>query len=152
MKRNQKGFTLIELLAVIVILAIIALIATPMVLKYIDDARRGAAERSTEAVAEAAEKEYVMALLELQKNPNAEVYKTGQTYQATEFDIKNAPSAGTVTFTGDGSENVEVVLEGITFAGYPGYTCSYSGGKASCDDGSEKTDNNVDPDQNPAGE
>ena len=32
---KKKGFTLIELLAVIVILAIIALIATPLVLKYI---------------------------------------------------------------------------------------------------------------------
>ena len=33
---KKKGFTLIELLAVIVILAIIALIATPLVLKYIE--------------------------------------------------------------------------------------------------------------------
>ena len=35
----KKGFTLIELLAVIVILAIIALIATPIILGIIDDAR-----------------------------------------------------------------------------------------------------------------
>ena len=42
MKKN--GFTLIELLAVIVILAIIALIATPVVLKLIEKARCGAAE------------------------------------------------------------------------------------------------------------
>ena len=37
---KKKGFTLIELLAVIVILAIIALIATPLVLKYIEKSRR----------------------------------------------------------------------------------------------------------------
>ena len=36
---KKKGFTLIELLAVIVILAIIALIATPLVLKYIEKSR-----------------------------------------------------------------------------------------------------------------
>ena len=35
----KLGFTLIELLAVIIILAIVALIATPIVLNVIDDAR-----------------------------------------------------------------------------------------------------------------
>lgn len=42
MKDSAKGFTLIELLAVIVILAVIALIATPLVLTIIDDAKKGA--------------------------------------------------------------------------------------------------------------
>ena len=36
----KKGFTLIELLAVIVILAIISLIAIPIVLNIIEDARK----------------------------------------------------------------------------------------------------------------
>ena len=36
----KKGFTLIELLAVIIILAIIALIATPIILNVIEDARK----------------------------------------------------------------------------------------------------------------
>ena len=44
---NKKGFTLVELLAVIVILAVIALIATPQVLGMIESARKGAAESST---------------------------------------------------------------------------------------------------------
>ena len=43
---KKKGFTLIELLAVIVILAIIALIATPLVLNTIDKAKKGAAKAS----------------------------------------------------------------------------------------------------------
>lgn len=47
--RNNKGFTLIELLAVIVVLAIIALIATPMVLDTIESARKGAKESSAYA-------------------------------------------------------------------------------------------------------
>ena len=44
MKKNsmKKGFTLIELLAVIIILAIIALIATPIILNVIDDAKKSA--------------------------------------------------------------------------------------------------------------
>ncbi len=52
----KKGFTLIELLAVIVILAIIALIATPMILGVIDSAKKGAAESSTYGYIDAIEK------------------------------------------------------------------------------------------------
>ena len=44
----KKGFTLIELLAVIVILAIIALIATPIVLSIIEDSKSNANLRSAE--------------------------------------------------------------------------------------------------------
>ena len=40
----KKGFTLIELLAVIIILAIVALIATPIVLDVVNDAKKSAAE------------------------------------------------------------------------------------------------------------
>ena len=42
MKSNKKAFTLIELLAVIIILAVIALIATPVVLNVVDNARKEA--------------------------------------------------------------------------------------------------------------
>jgi len=45
---KKKGFTLIELLAVIVVLAIIALIATPIVMNVIKNAQMGAAERSAD--------------------------------------------------------------------------------------------------------
>ena len=38
----KRGFTLIELLAVIIILAIVALIATPIILDVVDDARKSA--------------------------------------------------------------------------------------------------------------
>ena len=50
---RKNGFTLIELLAVIVILAIIALIATPIILGIINDAREKANERSVELYAAA---------------------------------------------------------------------------------------------------
>ena len=50
---RKNGFTLIELLAVIVILAIIALIATPIILGIINDARKESQERSVELYASA---------------------------------------------------------------------------------------------------
>ena len=58
---KKKGFTLIELLAVIIILAIIALIATPIVMNIIERSRKGAAERSAENYLSAVETE-VMSL------------------------------------------------------------------------------------------
>jgi len=53
--KSNKGFTLIELLAVIVILAIIALIASPIIIGLIDDARKEAAASSAHGVLKSAE-------------------------------------------------------------------------------------------------
>ncbi|MDD2378266.1 MAG: prepilin-type N-terminal cleavage/methylation domain-containing protein [Bacilli bacterium] len=56
MKMNKKGFTLIELLAVIVILSIIMLIATPAIVGVIEEARQGAAKNSALGYIDAIEK------------------------------------------------------------------------------------------------
>ena len=64
---RKKGFTLIELLAVIVVLAIIALIATPMVLNTIEKARKGAAEASANTYLKAIETYIVRAELDSSK-------------------------------------------------------------------------------------
>lgn len=66
--KNTKGFTLIELLAVIVILAIIALIATPMVLDTINDARKGAIQSSAYSVISAVENKVAADMID---NPTA---------------------------------------------------------------------------------
>ena len=56
--KEKKGFTLIELLAVIVILAIIALIATPIIVGVINDAKKNAFTDTAYGVAEAAKLYY----------------------------------------------------------------------------------------------
>ena len=53
--KRRNAFTLIELLAVIVVLAIIALIATPIVMNTIKKSQKGAAERSTDNYIDAVE-------------------------------------------------------------------------------------------------
>ena len=57
---KKKGFTLIELLAVIVILAVIALIATPMILGVIEDSKLKAAEQSVNGYIDAVEKQIII--------------------------------------------------------------------------------------------
>ena len=56
---KKKGFTLIELLAVIVILAIVALIATPIALNVINNAKNKADLASAYGVVDAAKLQYV---------------------------------------------------------------------------------------------
>ena len=65
---NKKGFTLIELLAVIVILAVIALIATPLILNVINTAKKGAAQDSAYAYIRSVESNEMARLIE---NPGA---------------------------------------------------------------------------------
>ncbi|MDD3392896.1 MAG: BspA family leucine-rich repeat surface protein [Bacilli bacterium] len=62
MKKNN-GFTLIELLAVIVILAVIALIATPLIMNVIKNAKKGAFLDSSYAIVSAAEQGYAKGLI-----------------------------------------------------------------------------------------
>ena len=52
--KKKKGFTLVELLAVITILAIIGLIATPLVIKYVNEAKKDSIEESLNGIERAA--------------------------------------------------------------------------------------------------
>jgi len=70
---DKKGFTLIELLAVILILAIITLIAIPVVNKIVKEARKGAAETSTINYVDAVEKIYKDVTSHFKKNKDVKI-------------------------------------------------------------------------------
>lgn len=78
--KTKKGFTLIELLAVIVILAIIALIATPIIMGVIDDAQKGADRETANRYLDAVE--YQISL-ELVSNPTADLTSIRSKYLTT---------------------------------------------------------------------
>lgn len=96
---NTKGFTLIELLAVIVILAVIALIASPIILNIIENARESSMARSVEAYADAIEQAYATAM----SNPSyvggdVKIGTDGtDTYAYVGTDVSSAVTAGTAT-------------------------------------------------------
>lgn len=97
---NKKGFTLIELLAVIVILAIIALIATPTILGIVENARKKSAETSALGWIDAVEKQSIINELD-STVPNI----IDGTYEIADLMAKNvkvkgqAPSEGWVQIT-----------------------------------------------------
>ena len=70
MKKN-KGFTLIELIAVLVILALIALIVTPLVMNIVKKSNQAANERSIEGYGKSLELAVASYLLEAKEYPTS---------------------------------------------------------------------------------
>lgn len=110
---NKKGFTLIELLAIIVILAVIALIGTPIVTNIINTARISAAERTCDGVVEETKLFYSSSVA---LNPNfggatiefdgtkATVTATVSGDKVSTFELENTyPQAGTIVVGQDGT-------------------------------------------------
>ena len=120
----KKGFTLIELLAVIVILAIIALIATPIILGIIEDARKGSIEASANGYIDAVE--YQIARTEIK----GEEISDG-TYDVHQLEIDldgEKPTYGEVTI-----EKGSVIAADICIGGY---NVVYENGKIEAKDAS----------------
>lgn len=113
---NKKGFTLIELLAVIVILAILALIVSPIISGVIKDAKIAAAARSLEGYAAAVETAAMRSAL------NGGSIVTDVTKLTVEAKNKvGITSTGTVTI--DAHSGVVTSIQGATV---DTYSCSYT--------------------------
>ncbi len=96
---NKKGFTLVELLAVIVILAIIALISTPIILGVIETAKKGAAEQSALGYIDAVEKQIVYNQVKENQTPLIDgTYEIGDLNSKYGVNVKGTiPNSGSVT-------------------------------------------------------
>ena len=97
---KTKGFTLMELLAVIVILGVLALIATPLILNMVTNAREQAFLDSAYGIRDAAEYRYTEAMLsEIVQEKKVYVYPD----EANILKVKGEhPDAGQVVVEADG--------------------------------------------------
>lgn len=103
--KKKSGFTLIELLAVIVILAVIALIVTPVVNSIIKEAKTSADLISAEAYVKAAENYYA------ESKQNDSVLDTN-VIDSLELDNKKAESGSSVMVYSDGTVSMAIVING----------------------------------------
>ena len=94
----MKGFTLIELLAVIIILAIVALIATPIILNVVDDARISAASSEANMIVSGINNYCATANMKAQMDPDyTDICADG----VTNAEIPQMVNLGNATITGD---------------------------------------------------
>ena len=102
--KNKKGFTLIELLAVIIILAVIALIATPIVLNVIDNARKSANKDSAYGLLDSAKLYYMESLLDESKSISGNVIE--------KINVSGRrPDSGTIYINSNGEIALAVVYD-----------------------------------------
>ncbi len=105
---KKKGFTLIELLAVIVVLAVIALIATPIVLNLVKTAKIGAAEQSVTGYVKAVENTIIKDMIN-----NKEVSDGTYKYNSIEADISGKrPTSGKYTVKNGKVESGNFCVDG----------------------------------------
>lgn len=109
---KRKGFTLIELLAVIIILAVIALIATPIVLNVVENARKSAFQQSAHGYYQAARYLYNEMYLEGNKQSVMFTFENGQQIASNgEYKLTvqgETPQGGLVYLSEDGYITVAI--------------------------------------------
>ena len=136
---KRKGFTLIELLAVIIVLAIIALIVTPIVTKTIENAKKGSVERSSEGYIRAVETTVMNQRLsknviedgeyQITSDGNLCRDKSASCNEDSKIIIDASgkkPSSGTVIIKGDEVQPGTILVMDDYNVGCEGYKCTAS--------------------------
>ena len=113
---SKKGFTLIELLAVIVILAVIALIATPIILNMINSARKSSAVDSAYGYIKAVEYSNSMNMLDKEKYP---LIEDGNDIDITKISAKvnlkgTKPTGGIITIEKGIVKKADLCIDGYS--------------------------------------
>ena len=113
----KKGFTLIELLAVIIILAIIALIATPIILNVVDDAKKSAAESEANMIVSGINNNCAIKDMQVQMGVSGATAcgtSLGTSDVEAMVNLGNATVSGSVTLSGGQVTGITGVSNGYT--------------------------------------
>ncbi len=92
--KGKKGFTLIEVIVILAVIAILAAVLTPMIIGYISDARKSAAESDVKTIATA-----VQAFNRDMKDWPIWAAGTARTSAATKYDALQSTDGNTPTGT-----------------------------------------------------
>ena len=119
-KKKKIGFTLIELLAVIIVLAIIALIATPIIFNVIENAKLKSLENSCYGIIDGVRTKYAEGLLNSidgtvkLKGNVTEITVSGEQPIAGTWEIDNSSD----------SDNRGIKIKDVKFGSMKDYTCT----------------------------
>lgn len=115
--RKEKGFTLIELLAVIVILAIISLIAVPIVLNIIKGAKESSKRASVDMYAKAIENSLIKGMTPENIKIETGIYKTSESNPEKLENEKGEEAKYKITYTGNKvyCEYIEIGEKGTVY-------------------------------------
>ena len=115
----KKGFTLIELLAVIIILAIVALIATPIILDVVEDARKSAAKSETSMILSGIQSYCATEDMKVQMNTLEGQPKCSDKSTITKADVETMVNLGNADVTdvtvSDGKYSFSVLSNGYKY-------------------------------------
>lgn len=115
----KKGFTLIELLAVIIILAIVALIATPIILNVVEDARKSAAKSEASMILSGIQSYCATEDMKVQMNTLVGQPKCSGKSSITKEDVATMVNLGNAKVTNvkvlDGKYNFSVLSNGYKY-------------------------------------
>ena len=120
MKKKKRGFTLIQLLAVIIVLAIIALIATPIIFNVIENEKIKSIENSCYEVIDVVRTKYAEGLLNSEdgtvksKGNVTEITVSGEQPIAGIWEIDNSSNP----------DNRGIKIKDVKFASMKDYTCT----------------------------